>query len=173
MMKQCTLFVVAVLLYLPAPSTAAAESKTPEILFVQTAGSVAFKDGVLTLKDVAPATTFFSDRPERITGHVRNDLFLKLWNEGKNSFKSDPPNASLSVFNSKGRPTQTVVVLSNPRVEGKNFLYDARPLKGEVPTAGPELTLFIDGAGSVPCDAGDDPAYSDYPCWAQNAFSDD
>ena len=31
-------------------------------------------------------------------GHVRNDLFLKKWAEGSNSFKSDPPNAVLSVL---------------------------------------------------------------------------
>jgi hypothetical protein len=94
-----------------------------------------------------------------------------LWNEGKNSFKNDPPNAALSVFSPKGQPTQAVVVLSNPRLEGRNILYDARPLKGDIPAHGAESTLFIDGY-ATPCNSGDvNPAYSDYPCWAQTAFS--
>ena len=38
-------------------------SNSPEVLFVQTAKKVAFKDGTLTLEDVSPATAFFSDRP--------------------------------------------------------------------------------------------------------------
>ena len=44
-------------------------------------------------------------------------------------------------------------------------------LKGAVPTEGSESTLFIDG-GDTPCETDiDDPYYSSYPCWAQNAFS--
>ena len=92
-------------------------------------------------------TVFFSDRPQRIVGHVRNDLFLKKWAEGSNSFKSDPPNAVLSVFNDKTPPTSTVVVLNNPRLNGNNLTYDARTLKGDLPTTGIEGTLFIDGSG--------------------------
>jgi hypothetical protein len=97
-------------------------------------------------------------------------LFLKQWTEGKNSFKNDPPNAALSVFSEGARPTGAVVVLSNPRLDGKNLLYDVRTLKGTLPTNGTETTLFIDGGGA-PCD----PLYQDgdagYPCWAQKAFS--
>jgi hypothetical protein len=101
---------------------------------------------------------------------IRNDLFVKSWSEGKNSFKSDPPNAALSIFNPSGRPTQAVVVLSNPRIDGRNILFDARPLQGDVPAQGAESTLFIDGA-DTPCKPGDDPSYSGYACWAQDAFS--
>jgi hypothetical protein len=147
-----------------------APSKAPEFMFVQTAKNVAIKDGVLTLQDVSPVTSFFSDRPERIAGHVRNDLFLKQWADGKNSFKADPPNAELSIFNEKARPTGAVVQLSNPRLEGKNLLYDVRALKGTLPAAGAETTLFIDGGGA-PCSPlydNDDPGY---PCWAKKAFS--
>jgi len=132
---------------------------------------VAFQNGVLTLKDVSPMTVFFSDRPERTTGQVRNDLFARLWSEGKNSFKSDPPNAALSIFNPQGQPTQVVVVLSNPRLDGNNIQYDARVLKGEIPPAGTQSTLFIDGYGA-PCNSGENnPAYANYPCWAATAFS--
>jgi len=86
-------------------------TNSPEVIFVQTAKKVAFKDGTLTLEDVSPATAFFSERPKRIVGQVRNDLFLKQWTEGKNSFKSDPPNAFLTIFSEGTRPTGVTVVL--------------------------------------------------------------
>jgi hypothetical protein len=158
-------------LLFPSPQLATAQTKGPQYLFVQTAPNVAFKDGTLTLENAAPTTVFFSDRPKRVTGHLRNDLFMKLWTEGKNSFKRDPPNASLSVFDAKG--TQTVVVeLSNPRVEGKDIVYNARALRGKLPEKGAASALFIDGAGGPPCssvvyDTGD----PGYPCWAQKAFA--
>jgi hypothetical protein len=141
------------------------------VQFVQTANGVTFGDGILTLKDAAPMTVFFTDRPERLAGEVRNDLFTKLWSEGRNSFKNDPPNAALSVFNPAGQPTQAIVVLSNPRLEGKSVQYNARVLEGSIPAQGAASTLFIDGYGA-PCNSGaNDPAYSGYPCWAATAFS--
>jgi len=171
---KASALLVAASLCAAATDFATAQSKAPapkpEFLFVQSASNVAFKDGVLTLQDVSPVTAFFSDRPQRIVGHVRNDLFLKQWTEGKNSFKSDPPNAALSIFSEKARPTGAVVVLSNPRLEGKNLLYDVRTLKGTLPAAGTETTLFIDGGGA-PCDPMYDTGDAGYPCWAQKAFS--
>ena len=154
-----------------AQSTAKGQSKAPEVQFVQVAKNVTFKDGVLTLGDASPMTTFFSDRPERLTGQVRNDLFAKLWNEGKNGFKNDPPNASLTVFNPEGKPQQAIVVLTNPRLDGKNIVFNARTLKGEIPAQGGESSLFIDGY-QTPCNSGLYNAWlSGYPCWAATAFS--
>src|SRR5262249_4287047 len=37
-----------------------APPNSPQVLFVQTAKNVAFKDGILTLEGVSPGTTFFS-----------------------------------------------------------------------------------------------------------------
>jgi hypothetical protein len=171
MMTQRAHLLVAASLCLPLPSPATAQSKAPQVQFVQSASAVAYKDGVLTLKDAAPMTVFFSDRPQRLTGQLRNDLFAKLWSEGKNSFKNDPPNAALSVFAPQGQPARAIVVLSNPRLDGRNVLYDARVLEGSIPAQGAESTLFIDGYGT-PCNSGaSNPSYSDYPCWAATAFS--
>ena len=159
----------------PSPRVAAqaeAQTKAPEFLFVQTAKNFAFKDGVLTLQEVSPVTVFFSDRPKRIVGHVRNDLFFKKWTEGNNSFKNDPPNAVLSVFNEKAPPTGAVVVLSNPRLDGENLAYDVRTLKGALPATGLGSTLFIDGSSGY-CDPGYDIGDPGYPCWAQKAFAGD
>jgi hypothetical protein len=171
--KVSAALLIAALCAPSPPSTAAevkSQAKAPEFLFVQTAKNVAYGDGVLTLRDVSPVTVFFSDRPKRIVGHVRNDLFFKKWTEGNNSFKSDPPNAVLSVFDEKTRPTGAVVVLNNPRVDGNNLSYDVRTLKGTLPTTGLEGTLFIDGSGGY-CDPGYDRGDPGYPCWAQEAFA--
>src|SRR5262245_25002486 len=79
-----------------------APAKAPEFLFVQTAKNVAYKDGVLTLQDVSPVTVFFSDRPKRIVGNVRNDLFLKKWTEGRrqNDCGEEQPEADHSITSS-------------------------------------------------------------------------
>lgn len=90
---------------------------------------------------------------------------------GKNGFKDDPPNAALTVFNPVGAPKQAIVVLTNPRLDGKSILFDARTLKGEIPAQGGESTLFIDGY-QTPCNSGlNNPWLSEYPCWAATAFS--
>jgi len=171
--KASAVLVAASLCLAPA-SFLSAQTKAPpkdiQYLFVQTAKNVSFKDGVLTLQDASPVTAFFSDRPNRIVGQVRNDLFMKQWNEGKNSFKSDPPNAVLTVFSEGSRPAGAVVVLSNPRIEGSALKYDTRLLKGTPPPSGTETTLVIDGGGA-PCDPQFDTGDSSYPCWAQQAFS--
>src|SRR5215475_7182299 len=57
----------------PATAQTKAPAKAPEFMFVQTAKDIAYKDGVLTLHDVSPMTVFFSDRPQRIVGVVRNN----------------------------------------------------------------------------------------------------
>jgi hypothetical protein len=171
MMKGCAFVLAGTLLCLTLPAPAKAQSKAPQVQFVQTGKGIEFKDGVLTLKELPLMTVFFSDRPERLTGQLRNDLFVRLWNEGSNSFRNDPPNAALSVFNPAGQPMQAIVMLSNPRIDGRNILYDARVLQGNIPAQGSESTLFIDGY-DTPCNSGaNNPAYSSYPCWAATAFS--
>ena len=89
---------VAVFIALPAW----AESPTVKeatLLFVQNAEGVTYRDGRLTLDGVSPTTIFFSDRPERVAGHVTVADFLRSWSEGADSFEKDPPNAVLSVLN--------------------------------------------------------------------------
>lgn len=54
------------------------KSQTIEYLFVQNAGTVLLKNGVLTLQKVNPATLYFSDRPNRVVGHVPTTKFVSL-----------------------------------------------------------------------------------------------
>ena len=119
MIKSYGLPAIAVLLLAYAAPLAIAQTsgttqaKAPQVQFVQVARNVTFKDGVLTLGDASPMTIFFSDRPERLTGQLRNDLFAKLWNEGKNGFKNDPPNAAL-VFGTEVGADVVILELTDP-----------------------------------------------------------
>ena len=117
-----------------------------EALFVQTAHSMRYEDGVLTLGSTAPTTLFFSDRPDRVTGHVSTEEFVDSWDKGDDSFESNPPNAVLSIF----RPdmvSDVVVELMNPELVGKDLNYEVVILDGEMPADGGPSALFIDVIG--------------------------
>ncbi len=131
------------------PKNAAPKTVPPknvEMLFVQNAKKVSLdKDkGKMTLKDIGPTTLFFSDRPQRIAGHMTTEEMIPLWTEGKDSFAANPPNATLSVFGDDGKVSNVVVELRNPKLEGTNLSYDVRVLNGQVPANGGSSSLFID-----------------------------
>lgn len=117
-------------------------------LFVQTAHGAEHADGRLVLRNVAPATLFFSDRPQRIVGHLSTEEFVETWGEGEDSFAEDPPNAVLS-FVAKGEtePWNTVIEISDPLIAGSDLSYAAKILEGSLPTAAAGCTLFIDPIG--------------------------
>src|SRR5215472_11969702 len=72
--------------------------QTGQFLFVQNAKDVSFENGTMTLHGVNPVTVCFTDRPERIAGHMPTSKIVPMWSEGKDSFTADPPNATLSIF---------------------------------------------------------------------------
>ena len=72
------------------------ELQAEESMFVQTAQGIVSQAGTLTLTDVTPSTLYFSDRPQRVVGHMTTEDFVDLWGVGDNSFESDPPNAVLA-----------------------------------------------------------------------------
>ena len=117
-------------------------------LFVQTAHGAEHTDGRLVLRNVATSTLFFSDRPQRIVGHLSTEEFVESWGEGEDSFAEDPPNAVLS-FLAKGEtePWNTVIEISDPLIAGSDLSYAAKVLEGSLPTAAAGCTLFIDPIG--------------------------
>ncbi len=127
-------------------NTALHEAEEIEALFVQSAASMAYDNGRLTMNGVAPTTLLFSDRPDRVTGHVPTEEFLDSWGEGDDSFADDPPNAVLSVF-SEEHVTDVVVVLQDPALDGDRFSYQVAILDGEMPASGGPSSLFIDVIG--------------------------
>lgn len=117
-----------------------------EALFVQSAHSMAYENGQLTLGGIAPTTIIFSDRPDRITGHIPLEEFVDSWGEGDDSFADDPPNAALSIF-TEDEIHDVVVVLGNPQLEGSQLSYSVDILDGEMPANGGPSSLFIDTIG--------------------------
>ena len=126
---------------------ALAQAKPAEFLFVQNAASMSYANGKLTLKDVSPVTIFFSDRPDRIAGNMATQVWVPFWNDGKDSFAKDNPNANLSVLDKDKTFEDIVVTLSNPVLSGKDLSYDVKVLQGTMPASGGPASLFIDIIG--------------------------
>jgi len=122
------------------------DEKIVEYLFVQSAPKVSLKNGLLTLTGVNVSTLYFSDRPDRIVGHVPTTKFVDHWGEGSDSFKADPPNAALAIAGYK-EPSFIVVELKNPRLKGSDLIYDVVVLDGDKSASGTEASLFIDVIG--------------------------
>lgn len=118
-----------------------------EEMFVQLAGGVTRQDGTLSLNRVAPSTLYFSDRPERIVGHMTTEQFVGDWGEGPDNFQADPPNAVLSFADASGEMEDAVVVLRSPSLEGDSLRYSIEILDGTVPQSAGPCTLFIDPLG--------------------------
>ena len=127
----------------------AEQLETEEALFVQTAQSVFTEGDTLTLGGVTPSTLYFSDRPERVTGHMTTADFVDLWAIGDNSFETDPPNAVLAFLEPGGDvPDDVVIVLNKPNLDGAgNLSYTIEVLEGTVPTHAGPVSLFIDPFG--------------------------
>ena len=121
-------------------------AKQADFLFVQNAQSIHYADGKLTLKGVSPTTIMFTDRPERIAGHMATARFVPFWSKGKDSFLADPPNATLSIVN-EDQVNDVVVVLRDPDLKGDELSYHVRVLEGEMPAQGGPVSLFIDIIG--------------------------
>jgi len=116
-------------------------------MFVQSAHEMTFDGERLTLHGLSPATLFFSDRPERLVGHLTPRQFVELWAEGENSFASDPPNAVLSFLDGDDEIEDAIFVLSEPRLEGDAITYKIAVLEGNVPGSSTSCSLFIDPFG--------------------------
>jgi hypothetical protein len=76
--------------------------------------------------------------------------YLKEWTAaaGKDNFRADPPNATLSVYE-PGKADNSIVVveITNPVVDGGDLIYTYKIIEGTMPTAGGAASLFIDWIG--------------------------
>ena len=127
----------------------AEQLETEESMFVQTAEGIDSDGQTLTLRGITPSTLYFSDRPQRVVGHMSTADFVDLWAVGDNSFETDPPNAVLAFLEPDAdAPDDAVVVLKEPNLDGAGDLsYSIEVLEGTVPTHAGPVTLFIDPFG--------------------------
>ena len=119
-----------------------------QALFAQTALEMTSAGDRVTFHGASPATLYFSDRPQRVVGHLTTKQFVEEWDQGDNSFASDPPNAVIS-FVEKGdqSPEDVIVVLKDPQLEGDTLTYTVDVLEGSLPPQGKLVSLFIDPFG--------------------------
>lgn len=132
-----------------APTPAA---EAPEFMFVQIAEDMQVDTTAMTLRlvKVSHQTLFFSDRPNRIAGHIRMEQYLKEWTPaaGADNLGADPPNATLSVYEpGQADNSIAIVEISDPRLDGADLVYHYTLVDGAIPLAGGETTLFIDKIG--------------------------
>jgi len=101
--------------------------KEADFLFVQSSKGLTFNkaNNELTLTGVSPVTVYFTDRPERIAGNMKTTAFIPFWSEGKDSFKSNPPNADISLLDGS-KLTQIVAELRDPVLVGDDLTYQIR-----------------------------------------------
>ena len=118
------------------------EDTKPQYLFAIPALSGTADADSLTLNNVSHVI-YFSDRPDRIAGHMSLEDFVKNWNDGPDSFTADPPNATLSVLDESGT-TETVVELLDPKVDGTSITFAVKIIEGKLLESFGPATLFID-----------------------------
>ncbi len=121
-------------------------------MFVHVAEDLKVDEAAKTFRlvDVNQQTLFFSDRPERLAGHLKMDKYLDEWTSkaGKDNFSANPPNATLSVYEpDKDENTVAVVEITNPLIDGLDIIYSYKIIEGTLPTSGGATTLFIDRIG--------------------------
>ena len=138
LLQQCRFFTSLLFATLSIGSHGATSSTTVApvaVSYVQNAGAAQLLPSAgnlytLRLSNVTPYVLYFSDRPNRTLGQMKNGVFLQKWQQGKNSFSSDAPNAELNgLIVDKHHHTQFssfVVELSAPHYDAKKGIFSYR-----------------------------------------------
>jgi hypothetical protein len=138
-----------------APASAAAGTAPAgeaQLMFVQVADDLKVDAAKSTIRlvKVNQATLYFSDRPKRIAGHMPMARYLQEWSAtaGPDNFRTDPPNATLSVYEpGQSENTLAVLKINKPVVEGPDLVYTYNLIEGKMPAGGGATALFIDWIG--------------------------
>jgi len=113
-------------------------------MFVINFDTGSFEKGKLRLNGNGTSNViYFTDRPEWESGHMSVIKFKSIWTRGINSFKSDPPNATLSIIVG-GKDKNSVMVISNPETDQNSIEFDVIKIDGEPPAIFKTGGLFID-----------------------------
>lgn len=117
----------------PVAASAPEEEDVPSWLFSTSASGGTFataEDGThtLTLAEVSPNITAFTDRPDRDTAIIPVDLLVSSWDQ---VFADSPPNAVLVEHDPIGDTDSFVVTLSNPNLDGTTLSFTATIVEGK------------------------------------------
>ncbi|HKY95175.1 MAG TPA: hypothetical protein VJL84_07700 [Kiloniellales bacterium] len=117
-------------------------------LFVINADGASLKDGVLTLHGVAASSIVFADRPVRAAGHLPTEAVVDEWKPGTDSFDSNPPNATVTVFLvGSDQSKDAVVVLKDPLLTDGDLTFKVDVLEGDLDGADGPAAVFVDIIG--------------------------
>ena len=146
--------------------TAAGQVKL-EFMYVQTGYQATLKKTkqadvyTLTLNDVAPYVTYFSDKPKRIAGMFTIEDYLQNWQLNNSNIKKDAPNADLvgSYYHGDQQKMANLVIeLKNPsyNASSKTMTYTVKILDQNIDQALltkpiTHIELFIDAGWCPGC----------------------
>ncbi|CAN7418943.1 hypothetical protein [Rhizobium sp. LjRoot258] len=117
-------------------------------LAVLNAAGAKIENGKLILTGISANSIVFADRPVRAAGHVMTEQFIMQWDDGKDNFAVDPPNATVSVLGGDGSDvSDAVVTLKTPKLDGTTLTFDIAVLEGSLTGATGPAALFIDHFG--------------------------
>ena len=115
----------------------------PDLLFVQSIENASVENSILKLNEASDLVLYFSERPNRLSGHMTLKRFLKLWEDGKDDFSKNPPNAVLSIL-SDSTCKNVVLELLQPEIQDNVLCYPIKVLSGTMPATFEDASLFID-----------------------------
>ena len=119
----------------------------PSLIVFNSKGAT-LQSGKLVLTGIAPNSIVFADRPVRSAGHELTSRIVEDWGSGSDNFAKDPPNATISVFQSDGSGVRdAVIVLKSPKIEGEDLAFDVDVLEGDIKGADGPASVFIDIIG--------------------------
>ncbi len=135
-----------------ASNTSTPDAGAPTFMFVQSAEDLKVDPAKSTIRlvKVNQQTLYFSDRPQRMAGHIKMAEYLAEWTraDGPDNFSKNPPNATLSAYE-PGQADNTLAVLkiTDPVIDGNDLVYNYKVIEGTMPKAGGATALFIDRVG--------------------------
>jgi hypothetical protein len=121
-------------------------------MFVQIAEDMLVDTIAMTLRlqKVGNQVVYFSDRPNRIAGHLTVAEYLREWTTaaGEDNLGAVNPNATLSAYE-PDQPNNTVAIIeiANPTLDGPDMIYTYKLIDGTMPASGGATALFIDKVG--------------------------
>ena len=124
-------------------TTPVADEADVSWLYVVNATGGSFDGTTITLHDVPPAL-MFSDRPNRIYGHMTLSELLPMVKDGPDSFVVNPPNAVLSTFREGELPTEATVTMFDAGIDGASLSFTVKVLDGSIPATFGPASLFVD-----------------------------
>ncbi len=119
-----------------------------KFLYVISSQAGSIEGDRIVFKNV-PAVVYFSDRPERIAGHMTLQDFVGIWKYEPSGLMKTPPTATLSVIG-LADAGNVEMKLSDPIAKDKDTLsFKVQFLKSKTPQSFGKSSLFIDEVGAI------------------------